>query len=158
MEALFNMRMSVGLNFIKEIAEDPSLSPVDQIDMALTGYVERVKTNRHFYKVILAEQATNKNKNVLKFLSKSRETYNNFFQQVLKNGYADGSFKNEVDPVLLITTITGTLMQSLLNKQLYANHCGVKATDDWIRNVYFETVKTHLKTITKSILGYEIKN
>src|SRR5690606_22368286 len=62
MEELFKMRMGVGLASVKEIAENKELSITEKIEKALTGYIDRVKNNRHFYKVILAEQATNKNK------------------------------------------------------------------------------------------------
>lgn len=155
MEELFKMRMSVGLASVKEIAENKELSTIEKIEKALNGYIDRVKHNKSFYKVILAEQATNKNKSVIRFLSKSKEAYAQFFATVLAEGYTSGSFKNKVDPVLFITTITGTIMQSLLNKHLYAAHYGVKVTEDWIRDVYFEKVKEHLKTITRNILGYE---
>lgn len=154
MEELFKMRMSIGLAFVKEIAENNELTTIEKIEKVLNGYIDRVKNNKSFYKVILAEQATNKNKSVIRFLSKSKETYAQFFETVLAEGYASGSFKNQVDPVLFITTITGTIMQSLLNKHLYASHYGVKVTEDWIRDVYFEKVKEHLKTITRNILGY----
>ncbi|MCH5720331.1 TetR/AcrR family transcriptional regulator [Niabella hibiscisoli] len=155
MEELFKMRMSVGLASVKEIAESNELTTIEKIEKALTGYIDRVKNNKSFYKVILAEQATNKNKSVIRFLSKSKESYAQFFATVLSEGYASGAFKNKVDPVLFITTITGTIMQSLLNKHLYATHYGIKVTEEWIRDVYFEKVKEHLKSITRNILGYE---
>src|SRR5690606_6143834 len=63
MYELFKMRMNVGLSYIKEISEDTSLNAVQKVEKALSGYVDRVKTNIKFFKVILAEQATNKNKN-----------------------------------------------------------------------------------------------
>src|SRR5690606_37979670 len=102
-----------------------------------------------------AEQATNKNKNIVKLLQKSRETYAVFFENVLEEGYQEGLFKNKVDPLLFITTITGTIMQSLLNKHVYADHYGVKVTKEWVREVYLEKVKQHMKLITRNILGYE---
>ncbi|MGE9313717.1 TetR/AcrR family transcriptional regulator [Niabella sp. CJ426] len=155
MEELFKMRMSAGLASVKEISENTALTTVEKLEKALSGYMDRVKHNKSFYKVILAEQATNKNKSVIRFMSKLKETYAKFFESVLNEGYASGAFKNRVDPVLFITTITGTIMQSLLNKHLYASHYGVKVTEEWIRDVYFEKVKEHLKTITRNILGYE---
>lgn len=155
MEELFKMRMSAGLISVKEIAENTELTTVEKIEKALTGYIERVKTHKSFYRVILAEQATNKNKSVIRFLSKLKETYAQFFETVIREGYESGAFKNKVDPVLFMTTITGTIMQSLLNKHLYASYYGVKVTEEWIRDVYFEKVKEHLKTITRNILGYE---
>ncbi|HMR85002.1 MAG TPA: TetR family transcriptional regulator [Niabella sp.] len=158
MEELFRMRAAVGLNSVKEIAEDVSLSATRKIEKAVAGYVDRVKNNRSFYKVILAEQATNKNKNVIRFLSKSKEVYPRFFSQVITEGQNSGVFKKEVDPVLFLTTITGTIMQSLLNKHLYAGHYGAKVTEEWIQDVYLEKVKDYLKFVTKSILGYESEN
>lgn len=155
MEELFKMRMGAGLASVKEISERQDLSSVDKIEKALSGYVDRVKHNKSFYKVILAEQATNKNKSVIRFLSRLKESYAQFFDTVISEGYAAGHFKNKVDPVLFITTITGTIMQSLLNKHLYASHYGIKITEAWIHDVYFEKVKEHLKTITRNILGYE---
>ncbi len=155
MEELFKMRMSAGLASVKEISENTMLTTVEKLEKALSGYMDRVKHNKSFYKVILAEQATNKNKSVIRFMSRLKETYAKFFESVLNEGYASGAFKNRVDPVLFITTITGTIMQSLLNKHLYATHYGVKVTEEWIRDVYFEKVKEHLKTITRNILGYE---
>jgi AcrR family transcriptional regulator len=158
MEELFKMRMSAGLASVKEISENTDLTTIEKLEKALSGYMDRVKHNKSFYKVILAEQATNKNKSVIRFMSKLKETYAKFFESVLNEGYASGAFKNRVDPVLFITTITGTIMQSLLNKHLYASHYGVKVTEEWIRDVYFEKVKEHLKTITRNILGYESNN
>lgn len=158
MGEVFRMRMSVGLNSVKDILEDDALCPIGKIEKAIAGYVDRVKNNRSFYKVILAEQATNKNKSVISFLSKSKEIYARFYDQVITEGERTGAFKKKVDPVLFQTTITGTIMQSLINKHLYAKHYGAKITREWIQDVYFEKVKEHLKFITKSILGYESKN
>lgn len=157
-EELFKMRMSAGIASVKEIGDDPSLTVMEKLDKALSGYIDRVKANRNFYKVILAEQATNKNKNVIRFLSKWRETYAAFFGGLLEEGYKENIFKHRVDHIFFITTVAGTIMQSLLNKHLYAACNGVKVTEDWLGNVYFEKVKAHLKTITRNILGYEQTN
>ncbi|GAB3010000.1 TetR family transcriptional regulator [Niabella terrae] len=157
MEALFAYRTNVGLAFIREITADPNLTVVQKIEKALSGYVDRVKNHGNFYKVILAEQTINKNRNVLKVLTQSRETYVEFFGKALEEGYRQGLLKNQMDPVLYITTITGTLMQSFINKKLYAAHCGIKPTDQWLKEVYFEKVKQHLKTISRNILGYEVE-
>ncbi|MFT4094066.1 MAG: TetR family transcriptional regulator [Niabella sp.] len=158
MEALFKMRMTIGLTYIKEIAENPDLNIVQKIEKLLSGYVERVCVNVKFYKVILAEQGTNKNRNILKFLNKSKETYASFFDMLLNQGYKEGVFTKKVDTIFFMTTVTGTIMQSILNKHLYAEYYGAKVSKEWIRDVYFVKVKEHLQTITKSILGYEQKN
>ena len=155
MEELFKMRMNIGLAYVKEIADNGALSIIEKIEKALSGYIDRVKMNTKFYHVILAEQATNKNKSVIRFLNKSKETYATFFEVLLKEGQKDGSINVNIDPIFFMTTITGTIMHAILNKELYAQHYGLKSTKGWNDDVYFEKVKDHLKLITKNILGYE---
>lgn len=154
MEALFKMRMDIGLAFVKDIAENSTLTAFEKIERSLSGYIERVKSNTKFYHVILAEQATNKNKSIVRFLNESKKTYAVFFENLLREGKASGAIQAEVDPVFFMSTITGTIMHALLNKSLYMQHYGLKGVPGWDDDAYFERVKDHLILITKNILKY----
>ncbi|WP_346239272.1 TetR/AcrR family transcriptional regulator [Niabella insulamsoli] len=156
MEELFKMRMSVGFAYIKEIVDDDNLNISEKINKVLAAYVERVKKNSKFYHVILAEQATNKNRNVIRFLNKSKKVYVTFFENLIEEGKKSGVVKSDIDPVFFMATVTGTIMHALLNKEFYLKHYGLKSSDGWNDEVYFDKVKSHLELITKSILVYEL--
>ncbi|MFV0607332.1 MAG: TetR/AcrR family transcriptional regulator [Niabella sp.] len=158
MEELFKMRMDVGFANVKDIADATSLTLIEKVNKALDGYVDRVKQNAHFYRVVLAEQTTNKNKTIIKSLKQSKLTFAKFFEEILHEGKTSGDFKNTVDPVMYLSTITGFLMQALLNAHFYADYHEVGYSDDWVNQEYFEKVKEHLKSISKNILGYEVKS
>lgn len=154
-EELFRVRMTVGVSYIKKIAANESLTIVQKIDKAIEGYVDRVENNSKFYKVILSEQTTNKNKKIIDFLNQSRSSYVDFFRQLIEEGCRTGVLKNNIDPVFFITTLTGTIMQTLLNKEFYARHYNLDSTNNWNDTIYFDRVRKHIQSITKNILGYE---
>ena len=154
-EELFRVRMTVGVSYIKKIAANESLTIVQKIDKAIEGYVDRVENNSKFYKVILSEQTTNKNKKIIDFLNQSRSSYVDFFRQLIEEGCRTGVLKNNIDPVFFITTLTGTIMQTLLNKEFYARHYNLDSTKNWNDTIYFDRVRKHIQSITKNILGYE---
>ena len=64
--------------------------------------------------------------------------------------------KNEVDVIMLMTTMTGTVMQMLVNKDYYREFNNCKKMQDTAFDEILKTnMKTHIKHVFKATLGYE---
>lgn len=155
MERLFEWRMSVGQLKVKEIIEDDTLNAIEKVEQIIQGYVNRVKKYKNFYRVILAEQTVNENQQVLKLLHHSRLNYLKGFDVIIQEGVKNQVFKNEVCPVLFITTITGTIMQALLNEKLYCSYHKINVRNKNFDDLYYQELSDHVIRTAKSLLGYE---
>jgi len=65
-------------------------------------------------------------------------------------------FKKDIDIVMLLTTMTGTVNNMLVNKEYYREYNNQKK----MSNAVFETqlstnLRRHVKQIFKALLGYE---
>jgi AcrR family transcriptional regulator len=154
-EELFRYRMNMGYYSVVDIAGNTFLSPFEKLEKIIEGYVSRVKNTKNFYYVILVEQVINKNKNVLKVLNNSRNNYIKVFESIIDEGYKGGYFQKRIDTIMFMTTLTGTIMHSLLNQNLYLTHHNLHGKRVDLDDEYFNKVTEHLKNVAKSLLCNE---
>ncbi|MEP7164128.1 MAG: TetR family transcriptional regulator [Ferruginibacter sp.] len=156
LEALFKERMSATKQRIETVVKNDTLSPFQKMEIMIDQYIDRVSEKQTFYKVMLCAQVINKNTVVLKLLKELKLVYATLIREVIEEGQQTKVFKNDVDVVMLLTTMTGTVTNMLINKDYYREFNDQRK----ISNTAFEeqlksNLKKHLKQIFKVILGYE---
>lgn len=156
LEALFMERMNATRHRIEAVVNNQSLTPFQKIETLIDEYITRVEEKEAFYKIMLSEQVINKNTVVMKLLKELKLTYARLISSVIEEGQKQKVFRKDVDIVLMLTTMTGTVMFMLINKDYYREFNNQKK----LPNPVFEEqlsarLREHVKTIFKAHLGYE---
>ncbi|CAN5807656.1 TetR family transcriptional regulator [soil metagenome] len=156
LEALFQERMNTTKHRIETIVKTETLSPFQKIEIIVDEYINRVAEKQAFYKIMLCEQVINKNTVVMKLLKDLKLVYAALISGVIEEGQRTRVFKKDIDVVMMLTTMTGTVTNMLVNKEYYREFNNQKK----ISNTLFEeqlqvNLKKHVKQIFKALLGYE---
>ncbi len=161
METLFRWRMEEGLNFAKHILENNDLSEIEKLDAFIDNFVNRVQKFRDFYLLIHTQQVVSQNKNIQNFLKDSKINYIEIHQEIVEIGLGKGVFTRRPSYHLLQCTISGTIFNAMHGIKMYKEYLKKNNPDfdeKQYENLYFQEAANHLKTIVRSLIGYQDKS
>lgn len=156
MESLFEERMINTKLKVQQLLSNEHISPFGKVEIMLDEYIKKVIGNESFYKILLCEQVMKKNPEIIKMLRALKMEYAAMFTELVKEGQKKKVFKKNVDVVLALNTMTGTVTQIIINKEYYFefnNQENMNEAD--LKNYLHGKLFDHLKNIFKTILGYE---
>ena len=156
MEDLFHQRMDSMKLKMELLLKNEMLTPFQKVENLIDEYIKKVINRQSFYKILLCEQVMKKNPVIVKLVRELKMNYAALFSELIKEGQKKKVFKKNIDVVMALTTMTGTVTQMMVNKDYYAEfngHTGL--SEDELKKLLSEKLNTHLKIIFKSILGYE---
>ena len=155
-ETLFAERMGSIRLRIESVVNNTAINPFQKLEILIDQHIERVFEKQPFYMVMLHEQMLNKNEAILLSIRKYKLEFINLIKEVIDQGKKQELFKNDVDIMLLLTSMTGTVMQMLINKSHYKefNNYG-KMNCEAYEDLLKQKLSTHIKSLFKATLGYE---
>ena len=155
-ETLFAERLgSIKLRIVS-VVNNEAVSPIQKLEILIDEHIHRVFERQSFYKVMLHEQMLNKNDAILSSIKKDKLEYINLIKEVLDEGEKEGLFKSGVDIMFLLTTMTGTVMQMLINKNYYREfNRHEKIQEEEYETLLKQKLSGHIKNLFKATLGYE---
>jgi AcrR family transcriptional regulator len=154
--AVFNHRMGNFKMRVESLLKNDSLSPIQKVDILIDEHIERVAHHSGFYKIMLSEQVINKNPVILKLLSELKMRNAELINKLITDGQKKGDFKKNVDVVMLLSTMVGTVIQALINQPFYREFNNLKK----MPNKEFEEtmlikLSSHVKKLFKAVLTNE---
>jgi len=160
MEELFKWRMEEGLNFTKTIYGNSELNEIQKLDSFIDSYVGRVQKLKDFFLLVHAQQIISQNKNIQNFLKDFKISYIEINQNVVESGLASGIFTKRPSYHLMQCTITGTIFNALHGIKIYKEYLKKHNADfdeKQYESQYFLEAANHVKTIVRSLVGYQEK-
>lgn len=156
LEQLFAYRMYATQLRFKGLLEDAGIEPFQKIEAVLDDYITKVTSRQSFYKLMICEQVMKKNPVVIDLITNLKREYSRLFGELIAEGQRKKVFDENIDVIMIMSTMTGTVTQMIINKELYAeiNKLG-KKKDSALTQVIADKLKSHLSRLFKSILGYE---
>ena len=156
MESLFHEKMDASKIKIETILKDTSLTPFEKVERMLSDYVSKVVANQSFYKIMLYEQVLKQNPVILKLIKELKLNYAFLTSELIKEGQRSGDFKKEVDVILALNTLTGTVTQAVINQDDYFEFNNYQKLTTKERNeLLYDKLYNHQRIIFKTLLGYE---
>jgi AcrR family transcriptional regulator len=119
MHALVVLRTEHIRLTLENLLKDDSLTPLQKVNMMIGEYVERFAKRRAFYKIMVTEHMLDKNNDITKMLLEVKRKNAEALLQVIKEGQKKKAFRKNVDVVMLMNIMVGTVNHSLLNKEFY---------------------------------------
>lgn len=157
MEDLFHQRMDTMKMKVELLLKDKALTPFEKIESVLEGYVKKVIEKQSFYKILLCEQVTKKSPVIVRLVRELKINYADLFSELVKEGQRKKLFKKNIDIVMALSTMTGTVTQMVINKEYYADFNQQKdLSETELSALLYKNILAHLKSIFKTILGYEL--
>lgn len=156
MESLFHERMDAMKMKVEQLLKDKTLTPFEKVETVLEGYVKKVIEKQSFYKILLCEQVMKKSPVIIKLVRDLKLNYAELFTELVKEGQRKKVFKKNIDVVLALSTMTGTVTQMMISKEYYVDfYHHEKLSEDELKALLYTNILNHLKSIFKTILGYE---
>ena len=119
LESLFQDRMISTKLRVEQLLKDSSMNPFEKVEIMLDEYIKKVLENQSFYKILLCEQIMKKSPEVIQLLKALKLGYAAMFAELVREGQRKKLFKKNVDVVLALSTMTGTVTQIMINKEYY---------------------------------------
>ena len=156
MESLFQERMLETKLKVQQLLNNEHIPPFGKVELMLDDYIKKVIENQSFYKILLCEQVMKKNPEITKMLRSLKLEYAAMFTDLVKEGQKKKVFKKNIDVVLALNTMTGTVTQIIINKEHYCEFNNLDCmNEDDLKNYLHARLYEHLKNIFKTILGNE---
>jgi AcrR family transcriptional regulator len=156
LEAVFNYRMGNVKMRVESLLKNDSLSSLQKLEILIDDHIERVANNQGFYKLMLSEQVINKNPVILKLLLELKLENADLINKLISDGQRKGEFKKNVDVVLLMSTMVGTVIHGLINIPFYRDFNGLKKMNaKELEETVLKKLSIHVKKIFKGVLTNE---
>lgn len=156
MEALF-ARRAEDINIqIENLLHQDEIAPMQKMERLVDSYIDRVMQKQQFFKIMMCEQVINKNPVIVSLIGDLRKKNIESINKLIKDGQQKKAFKKNVDVLLLMNTLIGTITQTVLTLDYYKD---LNDLQNLPENTFSEQMKqklsTHVKYLFKAVLSYE---
>lgn len=156
MEALFELRVGSVKLRVEALIKDENLSPIEKMYMLIDEHIERVMQKQCFYKIMIGVQVTNKNPAILKAANNVKIRNAEVIAELIKDGQKKGVFKKNIDLILMLNTMVGTVAQTMMGQLYYREfNKQLDLADDAFELTLKRKLSIHIKTLFKAILTNE---
>ncbi len=156
METLFKERISLMQLKIETLLKNETLSPIQKVELVIDEYIAKVLDKQLFYKIMLCEMAQRKNRVVINYIRDIKLNYANMMQSLVQEGQQKKFFRKNIDIMLLMNTMTGTVTQMIMNKEIYREFNTLKKMPEEAFDLQLKNILgNHIKQIFKTLLEYE---
>src|SRR6476661_1934963 len=130
MQALFSERTGHIRLKVESLLQDDSLTPLEKIYVLADDYIDRIWQKQQFHKIMVYEQMLEKNPMVTEMLTELKKENMAHTSRLIKDGQKRGAFRKDVDVVLLMNVLIGTVIQTVLNQKYYRHYYNLEALSD----------------------------
>lgn len=156
MQALFQEQTAHVIPKMEQLVNNETLTPWQKLDILVDDFVQKALQKMRFHKILLSEQMLEKNPVITELISDLRKKNTELMQRLLAEGRQKGYFKKEVDAVLMMYTMIGTVYQTFANLEYFKKYNGLDhLTEAEVEEIVKRKLSSHIKDLYKSILKYE---
>lgn len=156
MQAIFESRTSQLSEKIEALIANDTLTPMQKMEVVVDDYVARIVSKEQFYKLMICEQMMEKNVVINNLLFALKKKNADLIEKLLLDGQKKKVFKKNIDVVMLMSTMIGTVLQAFINKDYYRNYYNLNNIPDAeYKTLLITKLTSHIKELFKAILSYE---
>lgn len=157
-EALFETRSKDFLKRLESLLFDVGLSPMQKVNLMIDGVVDRLIEKQCFHNVVVREQLTgNRTPLISELLTVMKIKNLRAMEGIIKEGQQQGVFTDDVDVLMLSTTLFGTLNQAISTQPFYRHIYQLEALSQEELDTHLKRkLSIHLKKVFRAILDKEL--
>jgi AcrR family transcriptional regulator len=156
MESLFERRSSDINLQVENLLQQDELAPLQKMETLVDSYIHRVMQKQQFFKIMICEQVINKNPVIIDLIKELKKKNTEAINKLIKDGQQKGAFKKNIDVLLLMNTLIGSITQMMLTSDYYKEYNGLKNIPE---DQFFEQMKqklsNHIKFLFKALVSHE---
>ncbi|MDQ6813489.1 MAG: hypothetical protein M3040_07135, partial [Bacteroidota bacterium] len=141
---------------VESLLQNEKMTPLERVESLVDSYIDKVMEKQQFFKIMICEQVINKNPVIINLIYDLKKKNSEAVSKLIKDGQQKQAFKNNVDVLLLINTLIGSITQMMLTSDYYKEYNNLQSIPD---DQFFEQVKekmsNHIKFLLKALLSYE---
>ena len=156
MEALFEQRTTNIKVKVESLLQDDKSTPFEKVELLAEDIITRIINKQQFFKIMMCEQVTNKNPIITDLIYDLKKKNLEEFSKLIRDGQQSGAFKKNIDVLLLINIVVGTVSQMMTTIDVYRELNELKNMPE--EKVYEQMKKKlsqSIKVLFKALLGHE---
>ena len=156
MEAVFEERTNNIRIKVENLLQNEKLTNLEKVNILIDDYVDKFIHQQEFHKIMIREQLIEKDTVIAGFIHELKKRNLASIKTLVHDGQKSGEFKKNIDVVLMMTTMVGTVSQMITSKNFYkdCNNLG-HMTDIEYQKYMRKKLSIHLKNLFKVMLTYE---
>ena len=156
MEALFEQRTTNIKVKVESLLNDNKTTPFEKVALLADDFITKIINKKQFFKIMMCEQVINKNPVIIGLLKDLKKKNLEEFGKLIREGQEKKVFKENVDALMLMNIIIGSISQTVITTDQYREFYDLQDMPD---EQVFEHMKTklteHIKVLFKALLSYE---
>jgi len=155
MEAVFEERINKTTATIENLLNNEELSNLQKVNNLIDDYVDRFIEQQEFHKIMIREQIKEKG-TIADFILRLKKQNLVSIKKLIFAGQKTGEFKKNIDVVLMLTTLVGTISQMITSQCFYREVNNLEYMDETEFQKHMKKkLSAHLKHLFKVILTNE---
>ena len=156
MEALFEQRTTNIKVKVESLLRDDKSTPFEKVELLAEDIITRIMNKQQFFKIMMCEQVINKNPVIMDLIYDLKKKNLEEFSKLIRDGQQSGAFKKNIDVLLLMNIVVGTVSQMMTTIDVYRELNELKNMPE--EKVYEQMKKKlsqSIKVLFKALLGDE---
>ncbi|HEX8677825.1 MAG TPA: TetR family transcriptional regulator [Segetibacter sp.] len=156
MEALFEQRTTNIKVKVESLLRDDKSTPFEKVELLAEDIITRIINKQQFFKIMMCEQVINKNPVIMDLIYDLKKKNLEEFSKLIRDGQQSGAFKKNIDVLLLMNIVVGTVSQMMTTIDVYRELNELKNMPE--EKVYEQMKKKlsqSIKVLFKALLGHE---
>jgi AcrR family transcriptional regulator len=156
MEAVFEQRTTRMRLKVENLMKDSSITNLAKVNILIDDYVDKFISQQEFHKIMMREQLIEKDTPVAALIHELKKRHLHSIKQLIQDGQKSGEFKKNIDVVLMMTTMVGTVCQMISSQRFYREMNHLEHMDDAVFKKHIrKKLSNHLKFLFKITLTNE---
>lgn len=156
MEAVFEQRTTNIRIKVENLLQDDKMTHLEKVNILIDDYVDKFIHQQEFHKIMMREQLIEKNTPIAALIHELKKKNMASIKKLIHEGQKTGEFKKNVDVVMMMSTLVGTVSNMITSQPFYKECNNLTGMSEIEFQKYVrKKLSAHLKTIFKAILTYE---
>jgi AcrR family transcriptional regulator len=156
MEAVFEQRTSTIRIKVENLLQNDNLTPLEKVNMLIDDYVDKYIHQQEFHRIMMREMLIGKNTPIAAAIHEVKKRNLLLIKKLIQEGQKSGVFKKNIDIVLMMTTLVGTVSHMITSQRFYKEMNNIEDMPDVEFQKHMrKKLSTHLKHLFKATLTNE---
>lgn len=158
MEAVFEHKSNLSKIKVESLLQNKELRHIEKVNILIDDYVNKFLTQQEFHKIMMREQVFKQDTQIACLILELKRRNHETIKQLIQDGQKAGEFKKNIDIVLMMATLIGTLSQVICTLPFYRQVNKLEDMSEPEFQVHIrKKLSAHLKNLFKVTLTYEVQ-
>jgi hypothetical protein len=156
MEAVFEQRTNSVVLTVENLMQNDQMTHLQKVNVLIDDYLDKFIQRQQFHKIMLREQLMEKDTAIAGLIFEMKKRNLAYIKKLIQDGQKAGEFKKNIDIMLMMTTMIGTVSQMIMSQSFYRQCSHLEHMNDADFQKYMrKKLSAHLKNLFKIVLTNE---